>query len=639
MVALEAAERGRAAIVTDVGGLPEIVEDGETGLVVPAGGRDALAAAIVALASDHERVRRSARPHARGRSPTSPPAPQPTASRPSTADCSRCTSRPGTGGADERSRGRLVPRRAPARRSRLARVRVAAAATARRVRRHAAAAAAHAASGEDDERLARAGASRAGAGTARAPHALGRPDTGAPAGRGRRGCRGARGGCVASRARPRAAASSAAAAGTSTAGLAETLAAFGYVDCTATTFRQQYLDEGCAAAAAAPHRRRLRLPSGASLLELPATHSLGMLARGLHRLPALVHLHFHDWELVDRRRAARAGRAAAPARRPPPAAPRSTSSPSGPPRPRNWPGRRLRSARDDGPEDVRATKPYLFSRSPLKTFVQAPREHRSRSFTIDIAGLVLGLYAALALRSLVFDPKPILWGLLWDHETRLARVPDPAARPRLLARRALRAARDARGRRPRRAERVPRRGARARVRDRHRPALHDVRPLRRRRALRRGPDRRLPRELRDGDGDRCCAPPACAARSCSSATTTQRAHLRAIARREPRRHRLRLRRRGRARVRASRTRSHESRSTRLIVADTGLDEPRLLEIVDARPPPRRQGARRAAHDRAADRARRVRAGSGRAAVRAAPADLRRSAVGDEARRSTSSSAR
>ena len=28
-----------------------------------------------------------------------------------------------------------------------------------------------------------------------------------------------------------------------------------------------------------------------------------MLARGLHRLPALVHLHFHDWELVDRKRA------------------------------------------------------------------------------------------------------------------------------------------------------------------------------------------------------------------------------------------------------------------------------------------------------------------------------------------------
>ena len=85
--------------------------------------------------------------------------------------------------------------------------------------------------------------------------------------------------------------------------LAETLAASGYVDCTATTFRQTYLADG------APRLQldgpaRLRLPGGATLVELPATHSLGMLARSLHRLPALVHVHFHDWELVDRRRAA-----------------------------------------------------------------------------------------------------------------------------------------------------------------------------------------------------------------------------------------------------------------------------------------------------------------------------------------------
>jgi hypothetical protein len=84
--------------------------------------------------------------------------------------------------------------------------------------------------------------------------------------------------------------------------VAETLASFGYVDCTATTFRQQYLDEG-SPRLQLPEPSRLKLPSGASLLELPATHSLGMLARGVHRLPALVHLHFHDWELVDRKRA------------------------------------------------------------------------------------------------------------------------------------------------------------------------------------------------------------------------------------------------------------------------------------------------------------------------------------------------
>lgn len=57
MVALEAAERGRAAIVSRVGGLPEIVVDGETGLVVPPEDDAALAGAIVALATDPDRVR------------------------------------------------------------------------------------------------------------------------------------------------------------------------------------------------------------------------------------------------------------------------------------------------------------------------------------------------------------------------------------------------------------------------------------------------------------------------------------------------------------------------------------------------------------------------------------------------------
>ena len=57
MVALEAAERGRAAIVSRVGGLPEIVADGETGVVVPREDADALAAAVVSLTTDPERVR------------------------------------------------------------------------------------------------------------------------------------------------------------------------------------------------------------------------------------------------------------------------------------------------------------------------------------------------------------------------------------------------------------------------------------------------------------------------------------------------------------------------------------------------------------------------------------------------------
>jgi glycosyltransferase involved in cell wall biosynthesis len=57
MVALEAAERGRAAIVTGVGGLPEIVADGETGIVVPAEDVEALARAVVALAGDEQLAR------------------------------------------------------------------------------------------------------------------------------------------------------------------------------------------------------------------------------------------------------------------------------------------------------------------------------------------------------------------------------------------------------------------------------------------------------------------------------------------------------------------------------------------------------------------------------------------------------
>ena len=57
MVALEAAERGRAAIVSDVGGLPEIVADAETGIVVPREDAQALARAIVQLVGDPELVR------------------------------------------------------------------------------------------------------------------------------------------------------------------------------------------------------------------------------------------------------------------------------------------------------------------------------------------------------------------------------------------------------------------------------------------------------------------------------------------------------------------------------------------------------------------------------------------------------
>ena len=56
MVALEAMERGRAVVASAVGGLPEIVEDGRTGVLVPAGDADALAAALRELARDPGRT-------------------------------------------------------------------------------------------------------------------------------------------------------------------------------------------------------------------------------------------------------------------------------------------------------------------------------------------------------------------------------------------------------------------------------------------------------------------------------------------------------------------------------------------------------------------------------------------------------
>jgi glycosyltransferase involved in cell wall biosynthesis len=56
MVALEAMERGRPVIASDVGGLPEIVANEETGLIVPAGDAQALAWAIAELAANLSRA-------------------------------------------------------------------------------------------------------------------------------------------------------------------------------------------------------------------------------------------------------------------------------------------------------------------------------------------------------------------------------------------------------------------------------------------------------------------------------------------------------------------------------------------------------------------------------------------------------
>jgi glycosyltransferase involved in cell wall biosynthesis len=49
---IEAMAAGRPVIATDVGGNPELVADGDTGLLVDRGNADAMASAMVALASD-----------------------------------------------------------------------------------------------------------------------------------------------------------------------------------------------------------------------------------------------------------------------------------------------------------------------------------------------------------------------------------------------------------------------------------------------------------------------------------------------------------------------------------------------------------------------------------------------------------
>ncbi|MGZ4333696.1 MAG: exopolysaccharide biosynthesis polyprenyl glycosylphosphotransferase [Gaiellaceae bacterium] len=67
-------------------------------------------------------------------------------------------------------------------------------------------------------------------------------------------------------------------------------------------------------------------------------------------------------------------------------------------------------------EDVRAARPYLLAPTPLKSLLRRAASTVALA-TIDVGGLVLGLFLALALRAYIVDPHPVLWGLLWDQET------------------------------------------------------------------------------------------------------------------------------------------------------------------------------------------------------------------------------
>jgi exopolysaccharide biosynthesis polyprenyl glycosylphosphotransferase len=67
-------------------------------------------------------------------------------------------------------------------------------------------------------------------------------------------------------------------------------------------------------------------------------------------------------------------------------------------------------------EDVRAVHSPVVTLGALRTVARRVVSIASLA-AVDVGGLVLGLFLALALRALVFDPKPILWGLLWQQET------------------------------------------------------------------------------------------------------------------------------------------------------------------------------------------------------------------------------
>ena len=67
-------------------------------------------------------------------------------------------------------------------------------------------------------------------------------------------------------------------------------------------------------------------------------------------------------------------------------------------------------------EDIRSVRPYLLSRSNL---VAVGRRLASVGalVTLDLVGLVFGIFVALIFRELYLGQWPPLWGILWDTET------------------------------------------------------------------------------------------------------------------------------------------------------------------------------------------------------------------------------
>jgi exopolysaccharide biosynthesis polyprenyl glycosylphosphotransferase len=69
----------------------------------------------------------------------------------------------------------------------------------------------------------------------------------------------------------------------------------------------------------------------------------------------------------------------------------------------------------EGPtEDIRASRPYLLSTAPFRVFLRRAASVTAL-VTIDIVGLIVGIYLALALREAYYGRTP-LWGELWDAD-------------------------------------------------------------------------------------------------------------------------------------------------------------------------------------------------------------------------------
>ena len=65
--------------------------------------------------------------------------------------------------------------------------------------------------------------------------------------------------------------------------------------------------------------------------------------------------------------------------------------------------------------DIRSSRPYLLSEGPLRSAARRVASVGSLVL-LDLSGLALGLYGALALRELYHGNTPILWGVLWRAE-------------------------------------------------------------------------------------------------------------------------------------------------------------------------------------------------------------------------------